>query len=283
MTSSLIKNNSNSKRNKNEEYITNLEKQLQIKDDLLLQNVKLASLGELLKNITHQWRQPLATISAIGFNMDFKQKLGVLNEGELNKCINAISNNVNKLTNTINDFSILFQNSQYKSHFEIYDSFIYVADILQPQFYDGNIELNITFDKLEIFTYKSELMQVFMHILNNSIDIFSCNKTNKNYIFAQIRNDDKNITIEIYDNANGISKENLSKIFDISFSTKGKNGSGSGLYMCRKIIEEKLVGKIWASNCCYTYNDIMYKGACFHIELPISVSLENKESKYHIN
>lgn len=271
MTSLTIKNNSHSKRNKNEEYITNLEKQLQIKDDLLLQNIKLASLGELLQNITHQWRQPLATISAIGCNMDFKQKLGALNEKELNKCLNVISNNVNKLTNTINNFSILFQNSQYKSHFEIYDSFEYVADILQPQFYDGNIELNVAFDKLEIFTYKSELMQVFMHILNNSIDILTCNKAKKNYIFVEISNDDKNVIIELYDNANGISKENLSKIFDISFSTKGKNGSGSGLYMCRKIIEEKLAGKILASNRCYTYNDIVYKGACFHIELPMEV------------
>ena len=257
------------------EYITKLEKQLQIKEDLLLQNIKLASLGELLKNITHQWRQPLAIISAVGCSIDFKQKMGVLNENDINKSLNSINKNITLLTNTINDFSILFDDSIYKSHFDLYRSFKYVVDILQPQLYDTNIELNIIFDSQEIYTYKSELMQVFMHILNNSIEIFSHSKQKENYIFAKLGEENNNIIIQIYDNANGIEQEHISEVFNLWFSTKGKNGSGSGLYMCKKIIEEKLNGKIWVNNHTYTYKDKSYNGALFSIEIPIEVA--NKE------
>ena len=270
------------KLNEQELYICNLEKEIQIKDEILLQNIKLASLGELLKNITHQWRQPLAVINSTGTNMSIKQEIGILNNKDINKSIDTISSNVMKLTHTIDNFSILFQNSQYKLHFELDKCFEYVADILQPQIYEANILIHNSFEKIELFTYKSELMQVFMHILNNSIDILATNDNKEKHIFTNATSDKKNITIEIYDNARGIPQEYLYDIFNISFSTKGKNGSGSGLYMCKKLIEEKLKGKISVSNHSYKFENQIEVGAKFSIKIPRVINKEKNQYKYEL-
>jgi light-regulated signal transduction histidine kinase (bacteriophytochrome) len=271
-------------KNKDKKYITNLELQLQIKEELLLQNIKLASLGELLQNITHQWRQPLATISAIGCSMDFKRNIGGLDDNEITRCLNGISNNVTNLTETINNFSTLFQNSNYKSYFDVYKSFYYVAEMLQPQLYDANIELNISsLDKIELFTYKSELMQVFMHILKKSIETFSYNKKNENHIFVNIEEDDNHISIKIYDNSfNEARKNHISKVFELNPSFREKLSTGSGLYVSKKIIEDKLNGTVCVSNHTYSYKSRNYKGILFNVTLPIDVK-EKENIVYSFN
>jgi len=249
------------------QHISSLKKELHNKDELLLQNIKLASLGELLQNITHQWRQPLATINAVGSNMSFQCELGNLNDREINRCVNIIENNVSKLSNTIENFSSLFHNSSHKSYFEIQESFTYITDILQPQLHEAKIELIVSLHKATIHTYQSELMQVFMHLLNNSIEILSCHKSKQNYIFVKVRSSQKCTVIQIYDNAKGIPKECFDSIFKAHYTNK-EDGTGAGLYMCKKIVEEKLLGKIRVDNHEYTHNKINYIGARFCIEIP---------------
>ncbi|NQY94692.1 MAG: HAMP domain-containing histidine kinase [Campylobacteraceae bacterium] len=249
------------------QHISTLEQELLCKDALLLQNIKLASLGELLENITHQWRQPLATINAVSSNMSFKCQLGNLDDREVSRCVDIIERNVMNLSDTIENFTSLFHDSSHKSYFEIEESFTYITNILQPQFYEAKIELSISLHKATIHTYQSELMQVFMHLLNNSIEILSCHKSKQNYIFIKVRSSKKCTVIQIYDNAKGIPKEYLPEIFEAYFTNKD-DGSGAGLYMCKKIVEEKLRGKIRVDNHSYTYKDVEYTGARFCIEIP---------------
>ncbi len=94
---------------KKSQHIHSLEKMLLCKDAILLQNIKLASLGELLENITHQWRQPLTIINAVGTNINFKSELGTLDDSEINRYVGIIELNTMKLSSTIDNFSILLQ------------------------------------------------------------------------------------------------------------------------------------------------------------------------------
>jgi len=210
----------------------------------------------------------LATINAVGSNMNFKSELGSLDDSEIIRCVGIIERNVMNLSDTIESFSSLFHDSSHKSYFEIQKSFTYITDILQPQLYQANIHLIISLHNATVHTYQSELMQVFMHLLNNSIEILSCHKSKKNYIFVKVRSSKKCTVIQIYDNAKGIPQEYVHEIFEVHFTNKEKAGSGAGLYMCKKIVEEKLQGKIRVDNHQYTYKDVDYTGARFCIEIP---------------
>ncbi len=251
------------------QHISTLEEELLCKNALLLQNIKLASLGELLENITHQWRQPLAAINAVGSNMNYKCQFGNLDEEEISRCVGIIEKNVMNLSDIIENFSSLFHDSSHKSYFEIEENFTYITNILLSQLYEANIELIISLHKSTIHTYQSELMQVFMHILNNSIEILSCHKSKQNYIFIKVRSSKKCTVIQIYDNAKGIPQEYLAEIFELHFTNK-EDGSGAGLYMCKEIVENKLQGKIRVDNYSYTYKEVEYIGARFCIEIPKS-------------
>ena len=249
-------------------HIKHLEKKLLSKDEMLLENIKLASLGDLLQNITHQWRQPLTAIQAVATTISFRDELGTLEDEELDRCLKVIHHNVMKLSATVDNFSVLFHNSTEKSYFDINKSFTYITDILQPQIYEANIHIEATLLNTEIYMYKSELMQVFMHILKNSIEILNCHKDKTNYIFATLKCKEDNIIIQIYDNAKGIPKEYISDIFELDFNVSFGTGSGSNLYACKKILEDKLGGNIRVDNHGYIYKEQAYVGARFCIEIP---------------
>lgn len=241
------------------------------KNNLLLQNSKLASLGELLENITHQWREPLTVISAVTMQMKIEEELGGMEYENIGKSIAVISSSVKQCSEMLNSFYILFQSSPHKTDFLINKSLLYIVNILKPQFNNKNIKFKFISLNTEITTYKSELMQVFMHIIGNSIEVINKQPCSRNYIFARIKQNTHSVIIEIYDNAKGINEVYLPKVFDMCFTTKGDDGSGVGLYISKKIIENKLGGKLSVSNYTYIYKGDICVGAKFCIELPKDV------------
>lgn len=128
------------------------------------------------------------------------------------------------------------------------------------------IEYN-NLQKLKIYTFKNELLQVLLTMLNNSIE--ALNKENPNF-YIKIYNllENEKLIIKIEDNAGGIPQNIIENIFEPYFSTKEeKNGTGLGLYMSKLIIEDSISGKINVK--------VQDNITVFTIEIP----LENKDEK----
>ena len=254
--------------------ITN-EKQIQeelLKNEkLIIQQSKMAAMGEMLENIAHQWRQPLSTISTISSGIIFKKEMGLkIDEQDELDNLNKIINTTTFLSNTIDDFRNFFKNDKTKILFNIKDSYTNSLNMINSKFKSSNIHIIENIEDVEIQSYESELMQVFINILNNAKDVLLQNEIENKLIFIDIFKKDDTVHVIIKDNANGVPLEYIDKIFEPYFTTKHKSqGTGIGLYMSSEIINKHLGGHLYVKNEEYEYKNEKYKGAVFYIEVPI--------------
>ncbi|WP_419767212.1 sensor histidine kinase [Arcobacter sp.] len=139
-------------------------------------------------------------------------------------------------------------------------------NVLSLKLNNEKITIIKNIEKVEIVGYESELVHVFINILNNAKDAFCEAKVNKRIIFLDILKEKSKIVIKIKDNAGGINSSIIDKIFDPYFTTKHKSqGTGIGLYMSHQIITKHMDGQIEVSNSKYEYENEKYKGALFTI------------------
>lgn len=241
------------------------QKELKEKDELMISQSGHAAMGEMISMIAHQWRQPLSVISMRANNILVDVKLDALDTESLVTDIKDICFHVQELSKTIDDFRDFFKPVKTVEEVCIedvyYDSYRVMSKSLQ---YDS-IEVITDFSsKQKIKTYSRELMQVIINILKNSKEAMEKKDIQHKKILVKTDVDENGISISFCDNAGGIDKDIILKIFDPYFSTKSsKNGAGLGLYMCKTIVEKHLKGEIKA----YNKDD----GVCFVISLPFSV------------
>ena len=256
------------------DYTKTLEEQVQValvkareQDNLLIEQAKLASMGEMIEQIAHQWRQPLNNIGLINQNIYFKNKLDNLSNEDFEKLHDQIDINIQYLSDTINNFRTYYQKNQNKETYFLNDAIKTVIYITEATFKYYQINMILHTDKNAIvYNTKSDLFQVLLNILNNAKDALLESKTKNKTITINISLDTENTYIEICDNAGGIALEIIDNIFDSYFSTKSKEtGTGIGLYMAKTITEKKLQGKLTV----YNQED----GACFYIQLPLGKDL----------
>ncbi|APW65219.1 hypothetical protein LPB137_04855 [Poseidonibacter parvus] len=254
------------------EYKLNINKQIkenQKQYELLSQKSKLAAMGEMIGNIAHQWRQPLSVITTASSGIKIQKETDLLTDKILFDSLDIIILTSEHLSNTIEDFKDYFKPDKEKSIFLIEKPIKKTFRLLLSQ---SNIK-KVTFIKdintLKIEGYERELLQVLLNILNNAIDAFAEDTKNK-YIFVSAYEKNQNAIIEIKDNAGGIEKDLLKRIFEPYFTTKHKSqGTGLGLYISQEIISRHMNGKIEAKNTSFTYNDEKYTGVKFCIILPL--------------
>ncbi len=224
---------------------------LQAKRDLLLLNQnKLASMGEMIGNIAHQWKQPLTQLSFILVNMELNYERGKLTQDKFKNKIDEANAQISYMSDTIDDFRNFFSSGKPKERYSIKDVICLTQKLLSATLDKNKIEVNI--EILENFTlngYPNEMVQALVNILNNANDIF-LERDIKNpqiNIKTYTENFKKIITIE--DNAGGIKITPIEKIFEPYFTTKQlKNGTGIGLYMTKMIIEKNNNGTISVKN-----------------------------------
>jgi signal transduction histidine kinase len=221
------------------------------KEQLLIQKSKLASMGEMIGNIAHQWRQPLSAIKAVIQSIELKQRLGKLDDEHIKKSVKESVELVNYMSATIDDFRNFFLPSKEKREFDIVQSIADVTKIVSSQLTHNNISLitNIETNDTKIVGYPNEFKQVVINIINNAKDAIVSNKKEGGKISITIdKVDDKN-TIYIDDNGGGIDEEIIHKIFEPYFTTKFEsNGTGLGLYMSKTIIEQNMQGRLNIEN-----------------------------------
>jgi len=233
---------------------------------------KLASMGEMIGNIAHQWRQPLTVINILSGSVLFKKELNKLNDKELIHCMEQIGEQTIYLSKTIDDFKNFIKGDKEEHAINVNSLINKTLSIVNPTLKNNYIQTILDIDsKIGIVGFENELMQAFINILNNSKDALleHIATTENRYIFIETKNMNNQFQIIFKDNAGGIGKDVIDRIFEPYFTTKHKNtGTGTGLSMTYKIITEHHHGTIQVQNTHYKYKGKNFTGAMFTISLP---------------
>jgi signal transduction histidine kinase len=239
------------------------------KQFLLMRQSKFAQMGEMIENIAHQWRQPLAQINSNIWVLSMileKQKLS--KKEAVFEQLQDIEDITNYMSSTIDDFRDFFHPEKSKETFSLKDAFDNSMLILKGSFKSHHIKIEFEIDRyLEVHTFLKELEHVIVIILNNAKEALIHNSIKNPLIKVCGFKKQEHIVIEISDNAKGIKAEHIEKIFDPYFTTKHKSqNTGLGLYMAKMIVEKTLEGVLSVQN--------RPNGACFCISIPKGEAIE---------
>lgn len=242
------------------------------KERLLIQQSRLAAMGEMISNIAHQWRQPLNQISALKDELIEDYYFKELDDEKIELFKKRVGNSLQYMSATIDDFRNFFKPDKEKTSFKIGDSITHTLSLLADSMKSVDIVVNtdIRLDGAKAFGYPNEFAQALINILNNAKDALKTNNKsgNRRIDIGGYKNKDL-IVVSVQDNAGGIPKDIINKIFDPYFTTKHKSqGTGLGLYMSKIIIEQSLAGRLTVSN--------QNEGACFLIKLKAENTEEDK-------
>lgn len=230
-------------------------------EKLLIQQSRLAAMGNMIGNIAHQWRQPLGEINAILMNLETRYKFKKMDRFFLRNCVKECNAITLYMSNTISDFQNFFKPSKTKELFEVVEACEKACSILASSLKYHEIELEWkTKDSLMVLGYPNEFSQAFLNILSNAKDVLVQRDIKDPKISINLKTGDKFVVIKVEDNAGGIDPKNIDRIFEPYFTTKhAKQGTGIGLYMAKTIIENNMGGYL------DVYNS--QAGACFTIKL----------------
>ncbi|MFA7084058.1 MAG: ATP-binding protein, partial [Arcobacteraceae bacterium] len=215
-------------------------------EQILIQQSKLASMGEMIGNIAHQWRQPLAQISAIHMNMKVTYDFDKFTKEYMENKIKEANKLTSYMSQTISDFQNFFKPQGEKEIFSIEKACRDAYFILESSLKAHRIEVvfHITQD-VEINGYKNEYSQVILNLLSNAKDILIERQIKNPKIDIEIKDGNHYALVKIKDNAGGVDSAIIDKIFEPYFTTRHQTqGTGIGLYMSKNIIERNMHGYI---------------------------------------
>jgi len=258
-----------------QDYKDNLEKKVEIaleekrqQEAILIQQSKMATMGEMIASIAHQWKQPLATTSSIIHSARIKDTLDHKHDPAIDQVYDNIMSQIEYMDKTVSDFSNFFKPRTEHEFFSLSLAIEDVIKILQPQLKKHTIDFEnmLEDDSIMIEGHRNEFSQVLLNIISNAKDAIVENiKQNKlskgeGKIRLEVSIDHHDIEICVCDNGGGIPSEVMHNIFDPYFTTKTDEiGTGIGLYMSKMIMESHMQGQITAEN--------KDEGACIYVNL----------------
>ncbi|MDD3769963.1 MAG: DUF3365 domain-containing protein [Sulfuricurvum sp.] len=239
------------------------------KDLLLIQQSRLASMGEMIHIIAHQWRQPLNTLAVILANIQDDYKYNELSEESLSNAVAKSRKILNQMSQTIDDFRNFFRSDKEAKPFDTVDIIEESLVVIDAALKNNNIEIVKEYERpLPGYGYPNQLSQVILNLLTNAKDAVKERKSGSGKIVIRAFAENGDVRIEISDNAGGIDEAIIGKIFDPYFTTK-ESGSGIGLYMARMIVEHNHGGTISAVN--------TGEGAEFTIRIPHHAQMKTQK------
>ena len=231
-------------------------------DKMMFQQSRMASMGEMIGNIAHQWRQPLMELSSISMQLQAKvELLGTVSNNEIIEAIEKSNNITQYMSDTIDDFRNFFAKDKEKEIFKISDQISSAINIINSSLKQHNIKLEIIVQKNSLVEgVKNEYSQVLINILTNAKDVLISRKIKNPKISIRILQKENNSIVHISDNAGGIKINPIEKVFEPFFTHDKVNGTGIGLFMSKLIIENNMNGRLFVEN--------DEKGSVFIITVP---------------
>ena len=216
----------------------------------MLQQSRLAQMGEMISMIAHQWRQPLAAISSISSALTLKAHLNKLDNPTIIELAGKIDSNSQHLSSTIDDFRDFFKSNKQKLQTNYSILVKSVLEIIEISLINKNIKLIKDLRSDDNFqSYPNEIKQVMLNLMKNAEDVLIEKEISDPCIKISTYREKDFLVLRISDNAGGIPEDIIPKIFDPYFSTKTeKDGTGLGLYMSKTIIENHCNGRLTAQN-----------------------------------
>ncbi len=231
----------------------------------LIEQSKMAAMGEMISAIAHQWRQPLNALAIYVQDVKDAYHYNELNEAYIDDMVSKSMKQIKFMSKTIDDFRNFFTPDKMRENFALLENVERTIALLDAQLRAHNITISAQGENITLYAYPSEFQQVMLNLINNAKDaILERQESDPAYagtIAITVRSEEEDVIVSVRDNGGGIAEEHFPKIFDPYFTTKfPKNGTGVGLYMVREIIERHYGGKVLASN--------VEGGALFRIVIP---------------
>lgn len=229
----------------------------------MLEQSRLALMGEMISMIAHQWRQPLSSISVISGTLLLDIDLDSYDEKSFRENLESINNLTQHLSATIEDFRGFFKENKEEVITDIKSIVENSISIISYGLANKNIQLEIDYkDNPQVQTHVNEIKQVILNLIKNAEDILLEKEIANARILLTIYSDNEYASVDVEDNGGGVAEDVIEKVFDPYFSTKkAKEGTGLGLYMSKTIVEEHCGGKLLLKN--------QREGACFSIKIPL--------------
>jgi signal transduction histidine kinase len=231
---------------------------------ILVQQSKMAAMGEMIGAISHNWRQPLNTISLLTSLISRKFTNNKLNKEYMDNWIIKMDNQINFMSQTIDDFRNFYKPNENFEKIFLKETILKIISLINLQFEANNIKIKIDIPKTISINYsENQFQQAVINILSNSKEAIINRNVENGEILISAKKNGSFINLIIQDNGGGIQNEEiLSSIFEPYFTTKSNvNGTGIGLYMTKIIIEQNMKGKIEVKN--------IPNGLKFTIKIPI--------------
>ncbi len=237
-------------------YQVNLEKQIEIELEkhekqckLMSHQSRLASMGEMIEAIAHQWRQPLNALGLLVQSLRHISSFEQISQDTLNKLEQEMMSKIHYMSQTIDDFNDFFKSSKEKKYFNIFNSIHDSLGLIKAQLEANQIEvvINCQNEKIELLGFVNEFRQVIINIVHNAMIAITNTERKRGLIKIELLFTSSHTTINICDNGGGIKGKNLDKIFNPYYTTK-ENGTGIGLHMSKVIIEEHMQGILSVEN-----------------------------------
>lgn len=252
----------------NEELTSRVEEEVEKnreKDLILINNSRLAALGEMIGNIAHQWRQPLNAIAIMIQSVHVSYELEDLPKEKFDEFVKDSMAQVNYLSKTIDDFRDMIKDDKHDEAFDVGELISKTFTLLEPSLKSSDIDASLDLEKKVVASHANAkaLSQAFINILNNAKDVLQHQNKNGKLITISLKKNQNKVQITICDNGGGVPQEIMGKIFDPYFTTKHQaNGTGLGLYVSKNILNNEMGGDLYAKN--------VDDGACFIIEFDLT-------------
>ncbi len=215
------------------------------KDQMLQHQNKLASMGEMIGAIAHQWRQPLNAININIENLDDDFEDGLIDRKFINDFIEKNRNMIEFMSKTIDNFRDFYKIDKNKKPFSVKEAIKITTEIKNSHLGSSFIDISVLGDDIWIDGYKSEFEHVILNLVNNAVDAIKNSAVDNGKIEIFL---DKT-SVSIQDNGGGIDKDIMDRIFEPYFTTKGEGeGTGIGLYMSKVIVEKNMGGELYVEN-----------------------------------
>jgi PAS domain S-box-containing protein len=234
--------------------------ELRENNQLMIQNSRLAAMGEMIHNIAHQWRQPLNTLGLNIQQLPLFYQMGQVDQAFLDKNAADSMSLIQYMSKTIDDFRNFFKPDKEMEEFKISRVIDNARQLTKASFDSSRIAIEINcIDDPVVYGFPNEYSQVVLNILTNAKDALVANGSEHPLVVITTLLEDGRSVVTISDNAGGIPEDIIFKVFDPHFSTKGPQGTGIGLFMGKNIIERNMNGRLTVRNC--------GEGAEFRIEV----------------